>query len=933
MKLYKNIFLFLIISTVTMYSSQVRADPASSGNSFTLAVHSENPSGLYWDSKVLVPNKPLLLSWRVANDAKQEAKIKVRWRILDAGGKNVQNGDKTYRVDGEGYIAGRQLFSPKQRGAYLWVVEARLKQDGKDIEKTAAIPFAVIAKPQFIGNPFLSVNTPAVPGLRQQNFLLQMGAKTWRSRLVNAQGISPVNLEAQLSWRELHGIKTVGVVQAPAENFDGWMAQVGSMRAAYPALQWEYSSPGDVSLSSLLESSPAMSMIDASEQDAFSAIALQGLWPEKVLLPPGFSQSLRLPVPDANLNSAARRRVILYAKKMARDVGASGFSLGDVDVSAGFIEPVSPRQSAAAMLQNIVLAHASAASGYSVSLNPQDKSFKQMLEFSSASGDEEQLIPWERTAVFAAATDILGPSHFVKELFSETPAVYAALFQANAGTTAVIWTAQKNEGRLKVKLPGARLLDMNGNQVDVANDNGNLEVPLTAQPYYVQAAVSPAELARALRAADIKSIPPVRAQLLPLTTPTGSKEDVALARELQVRLQNITPHTCSGVVTLNPPADWELQHASQQFVLKPGQWRVYSFKVDEARQNYRDRVRIKVRVNNGVTGSWDWKVQPQYAVASNWTPESTFKLDGSLDDWKDAVWMQAENQQHDRRAQLAVRWDDQYLYIAAKVKEPRFTARNDPSDVYRFWNGDAIQLGFGWRNEPWMQPDAAPFRDTDYGFIIAPFGQTSDGAIEARVLTLWNPTTPFAGTKDHLRWGGAVKGAISRISFDAEDKEAIYEAAIPLSALGDLNPASRSATTSALGQPIRFSWIAHTYDGVPVQWSEAIGVYPWWGNSGSFLPAGKAFFAAQGRLGFVQRGNVGSAQPSASPAVDASPPAPVLPPAEIKPQQPAPPKDQSPSAPKPPPPAPPQNQIPSLPFPVPVQPIPPNLLPPAPPEG
>ena len=422
-----------------------------------------------------------------------------------------------------------------------------------------------------------------------------------------------------------------------------------------------------------------------------------------------------------------------------------------------------------------------------------------------------------------------------------------------------------------------------------------------------------------MRAADISGMASVQPQVLPLTQLPGEGN----ARQLQVRLQNVTPHACSGIVSLDAPKGWKLEHDAQQFVLQPGQWRVYTFAVAEAKAFYFNSVGIKVRVNNGVTGNWSWRAEPALATADNWTSKSTFTLDGSLDDWKDATWMQAKNDRFNRKAAVAVRWDSQNLYIAAKVDEPRFATRQADNSDYRFWNSDAIQLGFGWRDEAWMQPSGANFHDTDYGILLAPFAQNDDGSIQARVLTLWNPTVPFGDIKDRVRWGGAVSGANCRINFDAKKKLATYEAVIPLSALGNLNPQSRVASTTVPDQPIRFSWIAHTFDGVAVQWSKAAGVFPWWGNSNSFLPAEKGFLAAQTLLGFSQRGEVVNANTNAPVNTNSTvPPLPPMPPQQTQ-QQPLPPMN----------PAPPQNQVPQLPNPVPVQPIPPNLLPPAPPNS
>jgi hypothetical protein len=806
MKLRSYLLFLTVLLAVGLPFAPGRADNAApSANSLTVEVNSEKPSNLFWDSETMDTHKPILLSWRVSSSIAGESKVQISWRLLDAAGKKVFSGSQKYNIGAGDFAAGRQLFSPKKRGAYLWVVRAEIKLDGPDLDKTAAMPLAVITAPQAPADPLLSVDTSSQQDSLAGDFYRLLGESTF---------------------------------------------------TAPPATQY------------------------------FSLLTAQ------------FS------LPSANVGPAARRRIIWYDKSRVK---GAAFTLHDGDEST--LRDVSPRDSAVALAQNLVMAHAASASGYRVSL---DSAHDGQIRFASANDSTDQLIPWERAAASTAANRLLGKSQFVKELFSETPAVYAALFQSANSSIATVWSNQDNEGRLELHLPGVSLLDVDGNQIAQAGKTGDLKIPLTHDFYYVQADVPPQTLARALRAAAINGMPPVRAQVLPLTQPVSGNS----AGPIRVLLQNITPHPCSGVVDVSAPENWTLDRASQQFVLQPGQWRVYQFKVNEAKQSYSYQTRVKVRVNNGVTGNWSWSVEPPLAVADNWPAKSTFKLDGSLDDWKDAFWMKVENDRFDRKAALAVRWDARNLYIAARVQEPRFTARENSDGAYHFWNGDAIQLGFGWREEPWMQPSGANFRDTDYGFVLAPFGRMENGSIDGRVLLLWNPTVPFNGTSDQVRWGGAVNGASCRITFDPKKKEAVYEATIPLSTLGNLDPQSRITSPD---QPIRFSWIAHTFDGVAVQWSKAAGVFPWWGNSGSFLPVEKGYLAAQTLLGFSQQGQVEKTKviipPAKTPPGNSTPPLPPMPP-------------QGPMNPSPP-----QNQVPSLPFPVPVQPIPPNLLPPAPPES
>jgi hypothetical protein len=99
---------------------------------------------------------------------------------------------------------------------------------------------------------------------------------------------------------------------------------------------------------------------------------------------------------------------------------------------------------------------------------------------------------------------------------------------------------------------------------------------------------------------------------------------------------------------------------------------------------------------------------------------------------------------------------------------------------------------------------------------------------------------------------------------DEANQITTYEASLPLNEMPTLRPASRSARDMA----VRFSWILHNDEGRALQWSRANEVFPWWQNTGSFLPAQHVSLAAQVPLGFTQMGAVdeGSALPVTLPS-------------------------------------------------------------------
>jgi hypothetical protein len=94
-------------------------------------------------------------------------------------------------------------------------------------------------------------------------------------------------------------------------------------------------------------------------------------------------------------------------------------------------------------------------------------------------------------------------------------------------------------------------------------------------------------------------------------------------------------------------------------------------------------------------------------------------------------------------------------------------------------------------------------------------------------------------------------------------------------------PTLRPARRAAQDIPVRFSWIVHSDEGRALEWSRATEVFPWWNNTGSFLPAQYMLRAAQTALGFTQIGTVaeGDAVPEPLP-YNVAPPV-VIPPLPV----------------------------------------------------
>jgi hypothetical protein len=500
----------------------------------------------------------------------------------------------------------------------------------------------------------------------------------------------------------------------------------------------------------------------------------------------------------------------------------------------------------------------------------------------------ETLSGFARASAFAGMTHLLENSAPEKQLFSASPLLWGATFRVAETSdalpisqVAVLWMekADRDDARLLLRLPSSRVLDMFGNPLAQAK-NGLLRVPLSAQPVYVVSSGAPANVARAWREARLEGVEPLAAQILmPTKTPdaqlptpkkgAASTQQVQQKRQVQslrVRLQNVSIAPVGGVLRLKAPEGWVLSRDVQNFRLESGQSRIYRFPVLQSRLNNNRSYAVSVSAQMA-RERLSWKAKVPLATATNVARNQTVRIDGDLREWQNASWMAMharpvarpiESASSTRKnappvfARLALRWDKTRLYIAAKVIEPNLQPRRVNDANYAFWNRhDALQLAFGLRDDQSAKPSREAFRDTDYGFLISPFGSTLNNAwpaLEGRVLRLWNPTIAFDGASDTQRFGGVVSGSRCVVRRDVKAGTTNYEASFPLAEMPTLKPWVRAAADT----PIRFSWIAHNDEGADLQWSQAGGVFGWWANPQTFLPASRMNLAAQTILGFTQ---------------------------------------------------------------------------------
>jgi hypothetical protein len=867
-------------------------------NGLRLKIECEEPSGVLWDRDTLQTARAVLFSIHVFNRTEVSRVVTLTWKVRDAAGETVLDKKEKYTIPAGGHATRRELFPSTRRGAFVLAAFAESRADGPDFKAREIFPFTILSAPADGNAPRRPLILPDAPlGLREADltFLDRVGARAVRTVIAGADVEhspvqTPQQLDAALQNRAARGIATVGVLIAPPRTAlrddEEWLQASLLLITRYRDIRtWEVvGDPAPDTLNEIARAARNMNPPRSVLAVAPSTIAAQnrGFAADGVIFTPPQSGA-------EAVHPATLRRAFLADRNRTRDLGAGTFHVRNL----ASVPAETARDSAGDLTERTVLALAAGAAETSASLD---------TDTAPRDADTAASVRFARGAAFAALSNLLGNAQFHSEAFPESPVIYAEVFgREDGGSVAVLWAGpdqdgKAQDGKLEALLADGEVLDLFGNTIASARSARKpLEIPLGANPVYLTSEARPEAMLRVLREGAISGIRPLAAQVLPLTqviekapekTPDGKKTDgkmAPLARTLiRVRLQNITTRAMSGTLEINPPPSWKLAASAQSYSLAPGQSRIYSFVVTQTKFNDQYPVVVKaVADGKSGRGSWGWTQNAPLAVATNVTPKENVSLDGRLDEWRDAAWMVQEPRAR-VAGRLALRWDQRHLFIAARVDENHLQPRRADEVEYPFWQGyDAIQLGFGVRDETWSNPASGPFRDTDYGFLLSPFHVRADGTAEGRVLRLWGGQLPFGTLPDRVRWGGAVPGARCEIRRDERSGETIYEAMIPLAELPDLAPATRVASAQNADTPVRFSWILHSDEADALQWARQTNVFPWWNTTLSFLPSQSASLAAESLLGFAQRGEVASGAgvvtPAPPPLAPVTVPAPVAP--------------------------------------------------------
>jgi hypothetical protein len=843
-----------------------------------LELFSEEPTQLFWDRETIQTRTAPLFSIRVTNGATTSRAIHLTWRVLDTAGKVWLRRSERFNVNGRGVLNRRELFEASKRGAYVLRVEA---DGGQGQRFQADLPFAIAVTPSggFRPRSFFALNAPAQSSRTDLDFYTRIGARVLRSSWIADNSGENALLDEQLRARLERNLATIGVLSPPSvapKNslhlsqvaIDKGLEDISTRRIVAPLARYPLVSRWDVlGLDSSSEQVQLLKAVNAARPGYLAAEAAPKLpkWlASEVAL--SLPSGIGVPWPSSTLNAspstlsahpAAVQRSLFDWNRTAR-AASLPFYLHEVG------NQTTRNASAGSWVTNYALAIMSGANGFSASL---DGAIQSTLGRVGING-------MARAAAFAHLTRTLEDTAYVGELFPRSPLVWGALFQGTNSHVALIWAAPENVsqddgGRLVLRFPRAiapempplQVLDLYGNEL-LRTRERKVALPLGNDAVYVRFAFEPALFEAATRSAEVQGLTPLAAQVLPITQRPGNR---ALA--VRVKLQNLVLQPLNVSLKLVAPAGWKLAQETATYQMAPGQTRIVAFLATPASKTNTLSGADFTILASTQGRRWQWRQNVPVAFSSNWRAGQTVRIDGNLIEWRDATWLHgatlrpaASGQKNvaSSTARVALRWDATRLYVAVRVEDAALQSRRENEDVYRFWNrNDAVQLVWGVRDTLPKYFSRAPQQDVDYGFLLSPFRRTN-GAIEGRVLRLWNPATPFGASLDAVRWGGAVPGAYCAVGRDSRHKITFYEASLPLNEMRELRPPTRLSRSNGVDAPVRFAWMVHSSENRPVVWPAPQEQWSWEHNSRSFFPPGQMAPTVPALLGWTQNGRIAS---------------------------------------------------------------------------
>ncbi len=412
---------------------------------------------------------------------------------------------------------------------------------------------------------------------------------------------------------------------------------------------------------------------------------------------------------------------------------------------------------------------------------------------------------------YAALAGVASELHGFTSVGASNPmnmgtAIQAYAFQNGSKSLVAIW-ANGEEGTLSLHPPGdLKAFDWVGNSIGVTN--GSLSVPLTGSPVYIQSNMSVANLENVIQHGTVTGIAPVAVSISNLSGMPTTLPDIHLTVTNQINTAQ------SGTVTLNLPAGWKASAATSSSVtgatynpsvtgatytpsinfsnLAPGESISPVFHLAQFEANASNQYTIAVSAtaqsntssphhgrgnSSGSTGTST--VTSTLPISAYESVYGTPNLTGTFKDWGNAVPVYLDLPSQNvgipnwspsvESATGYTMWDSKYFYFAAKVNDTLF---NEPYTGFNTWQGDSIQAFFDPQNLKTTSFNANG-GDVNFGLASTPAGPQ-----------VYEFQGPHPGLRSDVKL---------RVVPGPSGGDMWYEAAIPLSDLQGLTPASGHA--------------------------------------------------------------------------------------------------------------------------------------------
>jgi hypothetical protein len=420
-------------------------------------------------------------------------------------------------------------------------------------------------------------------------------------------------------------------------------------------------------------------------------------------------------------------------------------------------------------------------------------------------------------------------------------------------------------GTLNIEPAGdIRALDLMGNPAGTRKGD-RLAIPFSPDPVYLLSdSLGVVELRNRIAGARIEKITPVTAYAFSLPSPLENGPTT-----LTIRVQNHLNRPVHGTMAPRGPADWRLEPTSRSIELAPAELAEVDFRLQASTTSPLNQYPLAIAIDTDAG-----RVEPRQVIGVACIQKLTPKVDGVIDEWSTGsftrmdVVMQADPESflawladprqprdlpQDRAfvgVDLAAAWDARFVYIAAVIHEPGLgndTGGNPRSTGENpLTNGDCLELvfGFGDRADDAFRDEGDPwywngvFRDGDYSAIV--FRQRADVPF---LQSLSIPGLPWRTAYQSRQKGTTFNIGRSDVKYvrNQPNQTTTYEIAIPRSYLRGFDPDASFC---------RFGYVYFNDEKLaPLEWSRANGVFDYWANFGSYLPAWQARLPCQTRWG------------------------------------------------------------------------------------